>query len=145
MADLKVKMKQVAKNLGYFNMSQTEFFQKILNEKSQLFSSKNEIMQFLLNIVEQIHPKLAEYFGPGVAKPEVLAMDVKVAPPGGAFAYYIPPSLDGKRRGSFNIDLEHVAAWKKFDAMALTLHEGNPGHNLQVILMIVKSCIVQVC
>ena len=85
--------------------------------------------------------KLAEYFGPGVAKPEVLAMDVKVAPPGGAFAYYIPPSLDGKRRGSFNIDLEHVAAWKKFDAMALTLHEGNPGHNLQVILMSVKSCI----
>ena len=131
-ADLRVKMKEVAENLGYFNLNLKDFFRKIRNERSQIFSSKNEILQYLKDLIRETYPTLVDYFGPTVAKPEVLAMDVKVAPPGGAFAYFIPSSLDGKRRGSFNIDLENVAAWKKFDAMAVILHEGNPGHNLQV-------------
>lgn len=76
---------------------------------------------------------MKKIFGPELTRPEILNVNVKLAPDsGGPFAYYNGPSVDGRRKGAFYISLENVAAWKKYDTVALTLHEANPGHNLQV-------------
>ena len=133
--DLEAELAKAAENLGFKNLEQKEFLQKIRNEKPQQFSSKTEILQHFEDLVGQINPKLGQVFGPEVLIPEVLDLQPKVAPPsGGTFAYYMGPSLDGKRKGAFFVNLEKVEAWKRYDTMALSLHEGNPGHNLQVFV-----------
>ena len=130
---LRHELSGVAEKLGYKGLEVREFFEKVRNEKSQQFSSKNETIEFLLNTVNKIDPKLSLILGPEITRPEILDLNVKVAPDtGGPMAYYNEPSVDGRRKGAFYINLDNVAAWKRYEAMTLTLHEANPGHNLQV-------------
>ena len=131
-AKLLTGITKAAEKLGYKNLTRNDFFQKIKNEKSQQFSNKDEIVPFFLNVINKINPKVVKLFGPGVARPEILKMVVNEAGPGAALASYSGASLDGKRNGSFNIDLTNIDTWRKYLAIALALHEGNPGHNLQV-------------
>ncbi len=134
--ELEIKLGVATEKLGYKNLTQKEFLEKIRNEKSQKFSSKTEILQYFENLIGQINPKLSKVFGPEVLKSEVFDIHPKEAPPsGGVFAYYKAPSLDGKRKGAFYVNLEKVEAWKRYETMALTMHEGNPGHNLQVFVL----------
>ena len=48
-------------------------------------------------------------------------------------AYYEPGSQDGRRPGTFYVQLQPLKAQKKYEAVTLTLHEGNPGHNYQFV------------
>ncbi len=135
MNELETKLAVAAEKLGYKNLTQKEFLEKIRNEKSQQFSNKTEILQHLEDLIGQINPKLSQVFGPEVLKPEVLDLHLKEAPPSrGTFAYYMAPSLDGKRKGAFYANLENVEAWKRYETMPLTLHVGNPGKSLQVFV-----------
>ena len=133
----------MAEQLGYKDLEVQDFFEKVQNEKSQQFSSVNETLNFLINTVEKINQKLSLIFGPELIRPEILDINVKAAPStGGSLAYFNGASIDGRRKGAFYINLDNVAAWKRYDAMTITLHEANPGHNLHVregILII--SCI----
>jgi len=130
---LRQELSGVAKKLGYEGLEVQEFFEKVRNEKSQQFSSRNETIEYLIDLVNKINPKLSLVFGPEVTRPEILDVNVKPAPDtGGPMAYFNEASVDGRRKGAFYINLDNVAAWKRYDAMTLTLHEANPGHNMQV-------------
>ncbi len=119
--------------LGYKNYEQREFLEQIGNKTSQQFFNETELLQYIEDIVGQINPKLVQVFGPEVLKPEVLDLQIKAAPySGSSVAKYKRPSLDGKQKGTFYINLEKVDDWKRYETMAVTLHLGNPGHNLQV-------------
>ena len=84
---------------------------------------------------------------------------VAAAPSGGPEAYYESGSQDGSRfqifplslfnnfkyfyfhfsiislfrPGVFYVNLNPLESQKKFEAVTLTLHEGNPGHNFQFV------------
>ena len=139
-AKLLIGLTKAAEKLGHKNLTRNEIFQKIKNEKSQQFSSKDEILPFFLNVIDKINPKVIKLFGPGVARPEILQMVVNEAGPGAALATYSIVSVDGKRTGSFNIDLTNIDTWRKYLAISLALHEGNPGHNLQVCFFFFLEC-----
>lgn len=49
-------------------------------------------------------------------------------------AFYMPPSLDGKRDGVFYANLGDMGAQYKFAMRTLTAHEGIPGHHFQIAL-----------
>ncbi len=55
----------------------------------------------------------------------------KAAPPGaGIFAYYSPGNKDGTRNGTYFLKLSDIKAFKRFELIALSLHESNPGTSL---------------
>ncbi len=134
---METKLAEAAEKLGYKDLEQKEFLEQIRNEKSQQFSNKTEILKYIEDLIGQINPKLVQVFGPEVLEPKVLDLQTKAAPlSSGYLAYFKGPSLDGKRKGAFYINLEKVENWKRYETMPLTLHEGNPGHNLQVLDLI---------
>ena len=110
--DLRHQARDVVERLGYNSSDLRQAFEKIRNEKSQQFTTKDEILQHLESLVAKIGPKLSELFGPEIARPEVLQVDVKAAPnSGGTFAYFKEPSIDGRRKGAFFASVENVASW----------------------------------
>ena len=48
--------------------------------------------------------------------------------------YYNRAALDGSRPAIYFINLKDVGDWPKYSLPALTYHEGNPGHHLQISL-----------
>jgi uncharacterized protein (DUF885 family) len=49
-------------------------------------------------------------------------------------AYYQPPSMDGKRPGTFFANLYDMGNVPKFGMRTLAVHEGVPGHHFQIAL-----------
>lgn len=49
-------------------------------------------------------------------------------------AFYQAPSLDGKRPGTYYINLSNMKALPTWSAEALAYHEGIPGHHMQITL-----------
>ena len=56
---------------------------------------------------------------------DVYNLKVEASPPGGAVAYY------ESNTKTFYVKLDPLSLQQRFEAATLTLHEGNPGHNLQ--------------
>ena len=63
----------------------------------------------------------------------VSSLMVAAAPSGGPEAYYENGSQDGARPGVFYVNLNPLESQKKYEAVTLSLHEGNPGHNYQFV------------
>ena len=63
----------------------------------------------------------------------VSSLLVEAAPSEGTGAYYEGGSQDGSRPGVFYVNLNPLESQKKYEAVTLSLHEGNPGHNYQFV------------
>jgi len=65
-------------------------------------------------------------------------LEIRRVPPeiqdGASNGYYNRASLDGSRPAIYFINLKDTADWPKYSLPALTYHEGNPGHHLQISL-----------
>ena len=53
-----------------------------------------------------------------------------VPPGGGGIAYYVEAAKDGSREGEYFINLHQLDAFKKFELMALSLHEVRNGKSV---------------
>ncbi len=51
-------------------------------------------------------------------------------------AYYVGPSLDGKRPGTFYANLRNMTEMPKFGMETLAVHEAEPGHHFQISLQL---------
>ena len=49
-------------------------------------------------------------------------------------AYYVAPSMDGRRPGAFYVNLRNLSEHPSHKAEVLSLHEGSPGHHFQIAL-----------
>ncbi|MGH3445504.1 MAG: DUF885 domain-containing protein, partial [Nocardioidaceae bacterium] len=52
----------------------------------------------------------------------------------GAKAFYFPPATDGRRGGTFFVNVRTPEAWGLFEIESLAFHEGIPGHHLQLAI-----------
>ncbi|GAA3855763.1 hypothetical protein GCM10022243_21390 [Saccharothrix violaceirubra] len=80
---------------------------------------------------EQVAP---EWFGRLPAK----RCEVEPVPaadaPGAPTAYYVPPSLDGARPGTYFANTHRVEERFRYQAEAVAFHEAVPGHHFQITL-----------
>ena len=103
---------KVAKRLGYHKTELNEVFEKLRTEKSQLFSSREEIMNHFESLISKIKPKLRKVFGPEIAIPKILDVTVETASnPDAPFASFRHSSDDGQVKGSFVVNIENVTSW----------------------------------
>ncbi len=115
-----------------------ERVQLIAKREDQLFPDTDEGREQILaeyqRIIDEISVGLGDWFDRmPAAKVEVRRVpefSEKTAPG----AYYQPPSLDGKRPGTFFANLRNVGEIPRFGMRTLAYHEAIPGHHFQLAL-----------
>ncbi|MFA8436560.1 MAG: DUF885 family protein [Marinifilaceae bacterium] len=139
-ARIQSQMRALLASRGYTNQSKSvsRYLRQIAREKRFVYPEKEESKEQCLkdfqNIIASIESKLDDIFE---IRPQA-PLEVKRVPPfkekSSAFAYYEPPSLDGKRGGIFYIRLDALNELPKFDMPTLAIHEGIPGHHFQLAI-----------
>ena len=107
------------------NMAFREFADLLRNDKTQMFSTAEEALETYSAIIRKANGKLSSLFPSDILTDDVYNLRVEASPPGGAIAYYQSATK------TFFVKLEPLEVQTKYEATTLTLHEGNPGHNLQ--------------
>lgn len=124
---------QLLTQLGAGNKTFQQFAIEARADPSQRFSSREEALGTYRKILASVEPKLATILPADTLTDAVSSLMVAAAPSGGPEAYYENGSQDGSRPGVFYVNLNPLESQKKYEAVTLTLHEGNPGHNYQFV------------
>ena len=128
----KLAVKVAEEEMGIANATFKRVANILKEDPKQEFSSQEEIMDYFNDINEQVKPKLNDVMDKALLNEDTYNVNVKPAPPGsGGLAYYNGPTVDGRRKGAFYVNINNLKNFRKFELNSLTLHEGNPGHNLQ--------------
>ncbi len=94
-------------------------------------AGKDKLIADLNGLVRQIRALLPRYFGTLPKAALVIKRVPKYIEAGAPGGYYQPGSLDGKRPGTYYINLRDTAEVPSWTLPTLTYHEGIPGHHLQ--------------
>ena len=112
--------------------------QQLAKSPEQLYpdtdAGRAAILKDYQRIIDEIDAGLDPYFATrpkiGVKVERVPTFSEKTAPG----AYYMPPSLDGKRPGTFYANLRNVAEVPRMGMRTLSYHEAIPGHHFQIAI-----------
>ena len=94
-------------------------------------AGKDKLIADLNVRLRQIRALLPKYFGTLPKANLVIKRVPKNIEAGAPGGYYENPSLDGKRPGTYYINLRDTAEVPSWTLPTLTYHEGIPGHHLQ--------------
>jgi uncharacterized protein (DUF885 family) len=97
-------------------------------------AAKEQLIADLNTKVKWIEKQLPAYFGQLPKAPLEIRRVPKAIEAGAPGGYYNSPSLDGKRPGIYWINLRDTVEQPRFTLTTLTVHEGVPGHHLQLSL-----------
>ncbi len=130
---IRAEMEQIVKDVK-FKGSFAEFLNFLRTDRQFYFDNPDDLFQAYQDVGKRIDPKMPELFGklPRVgyrvkAIPALLAPDTTTA-------YYMRPSADGTRPGTYYVNLYKPEARPRYEIEALSLHEAVPGHHLQIAL-----------
>ena len=97
-------------------------------------AAKEQLIADLNAKAKWIDRQLPAYFGQLPKAPLEIRRVPKAIEAGAPGGYYNSPSLDGKRPGIYWINLRDTKEQAKYTLSTLTVHEGVPGHHLQLSL-----------
>lgn len=125
------EMNEVIHSLG-LNITREEFSNKLRNDKSMFFHTKEEVLKTYRRVIEEdVSPKLSLLFKkiPGkILVIESVPEDLS----GGPRAYYMKASPDNSTPAIFFIDTATPEDLSRYEVMTLAMHEGMPGHHFQI-------------
>ncbi|XP_060073756.1 uncharacterized protein LOC132553525 [Ylistrum balloti] len=114
-----------------FGSNVQRFIRHIKNSKEFFYETEEEILSGIKDIcTNRIRPKLSKMFK---TIPDV-DMTIKASPASmssAPAAYYMAGTMDGSRPGIYYVNTSHTTDIPMYELMALSLHEGEPGHHLQ--------------
>jgi uncharacterized protein (DUF885 family) len=115
----------VGARLAQLNKRPDQLYPDTPEGRAQLIASLNRD-------VEDMRTRLPRAFVDYPQAPlEVRAVPVEIQD-GASNGYYRRAALDGSRPAIYYINLKDVGDWPKYGLPALTYHEGDPGHHLQI-------------
>jgi uncharacterized protein (DUF885 family) len=134
-AELTARANEILKARGLNSGPVAPRLAKLRRDPANLYpnddAGRRALIEGLNRRIEEIRPRLPEYFGHlPKAGVEIRRMAASIEP-GAPGATYQPPSLDGSRPGLFQINLRDLKEWPRFDLPTLVYHEAIPGHHLQ--------------
>lgn len=130
------EVQKTAAEIGMEGKTFSEISQALKNDPAQLFSSKNELLNTYRNAVYNIIYPVVQQMFPNVPMDNVTIEGDDN--PNSIIARYKDPSLDGSRLGTFILNSYLYDKHKRYDVMALSLHESVPGHHLHIIYMLMN-------
>lgn len=114
-----------------FGSNVQRFMNHIKNSKQYYYQTEEELLSGIKDIcTNRIRPKLSQLFK---TVPDV-DMTIQASPSSmssAPAAFYMAGTTDGSRPGIYYVNTSHVTDTPKYELMALSLHEGEPGHHLQ--------------
>jgi uncharacterized protein (DUF885 family) len=129
-ARIRREMEVVRKQLG-FEGNLAEFFDHVKSNERFRYPTREAVFAHYGEIGARVDQAYSTFFN---VKPRS-ALEIKPYPPeqegSGGGAYYLVGSPDGKRPGTFFINLGKLEDHSKSRATALYLHEAVPGHHVQ--------------
>jgi uncharacterized protein (DUF885 family) len=102
--DPKLKFKNETDLIEYYELEQKRILDHVMKDMFDIKISHNYLIKKV--------PKYNQSFAPS--------------------AYYMPGSLNFKRKGTFYINTGNIKSMTKMDVESLSLHEGLPGHHFQL-------------
>ena len=137
-ARIGAEMDAILKEAGYTEGTIGARVQQLSKAPEQLYPDTDEgraqVLKDYQTIIDEISAGLDPYFSlkpkTGVVVQRVPEFSEKTA----AGAYYNPPSLDGKRPGTFYANLRDMSEITRFGMRTLAYHEGVPGHHFQIAI-----------
>jgi len=137
-AEISAEIDKLLRTAGYTNGSVGVRLAALNADPSQLYANTDagraELLASLNEGVKLIDAKLPRAFATLPTQPlEIRRVPMEIQD-GASNGYYRRASLDGSRPAIYFINLKSTGDWPKYSLPALTYHEGNPGHHLQISL-----------
>ena len=127
------EMQKIVQELA-FEGTFAGFLEHLRTDRSHYFSNPNDLLAAYRECCKRIDPELPKLFH----RLPKFRYGIEPIPsnkaPDTTTAYYRPPSGDGRRPGTYFVNLYKPEARPKFEIEALSLHESVPGHHLQISL-----------
>lgn len=111
-----------------------EIFTRLREDPALRWSSEEEMVTAARSAIERAEAQAPKWFG------RLPSHSCKVEPvpaaeaPGAPMAYYMPPSLDGQRAGTYFINTYQPGERYKHISEATAYHEAVPGHHFQLTI-----------
>jgi len=113
-----------------FKGTRAEFIKSIKGSPQFYYTKPEDMLAGYRDIAKRVDPELPRLFAELPRLPYgIRAMD---AAEGDSAERYIGGSLDGARAGYFEANVNNLDRRPKYDMETLFLHEGVPGHHLQI-------------
>jgi len=130
---IRAEMQAIIEKLG-FRGSFIEFAKFLHSDQKFYFKSENELLEAYRALSRRIDPLLVKVFHILPRMPYgIEPVPANIAPDSPA-GLYRGPAADGSRAGIFTVNTFKPEIRPKYEMMALSLHEGVPGHHLQIAL-----------
>jgi uncharacterized protein (DUF885 family) len=136
--DISAQLDSILKAQGMARGSVGERLAALNVDPSQVYPNNDEgraeLIAGLNQGVKDMYARLPAAFATLPRAP----LEIRRVPPeiqdGASNGYYNRASLDGSRPAIYFINLKDTGDWPKYSLPALTIHEGVPGHHLQISL-----------
>ena len=116
--------------MGFSSLTLLQFYDKMRSDQNNYYTTSAGVLQGY----ENTKAKIEQLIMPKYFRTQVKPFEIKAVPKeqeeGSPAAYYYPGNSSG-RAGVFYVNTKNIKENPKFNMVALTLHEGNPGHNYQ--------------
>ncbi len=111
-----------------------EIFDRLQNDPSLRWSSAEQILAAAESTVRRAEAASPEWFGTVPEAVCVLEAIPELEAEGSAPAYYMPPSIDGARPGTYFTNVNKPTERTSFDLESVAFHEAVPGHHFQIAI-----------
>jgi uncharacterized protein (DUF885 family) len=130
---IRAEMQAIIDQLG-FRGSFAEFVKFLHSDQRFYFKSEDKLLDAYRALSRRIDPLLVKVFHTLPRMPYgIEPVPANIAPDSPA-GLYRGPAADGSRAGTFTVNTFKPEIRPKYEMMALSLHEGVPGHHLQIAL-----------
>ena len=109
-------------------------YDRLRNDPALRFETSEQVKAAAQDALDRATAAVGDWFGTQPKAPCVMAEVPEVGAEDAPLAFYLPPTADGSRPGTFFINTTDPTTRTRYESEALAFHEGVPGHHLQLAI-----------